>query len=227
MVVKNRPEITVDHYREVVKEVLLLDKAVTRSWRYLVLAGVASVVFGAITLLNPGISLVALTALFGAFTFVFGAFGLAGGLDMLAHRSTEWVPYVLGGLAGLAIGAVTFFRPGLTDLALIYFIAAWAIIVGVYQIIAALDLWGVVKGAAWLALSGALSIVFGALVAIQPGSGALAILWLIGLYAILAGVSQLVAAYRIRSVQMEVRSDVKSATSATMQGGEARPQPQG
>ncbi len=185
----------------------------SRSAVYLGVAGVASIVFGGVTLFWPGITLVALTFLFGAFAFFYGAFALGSGLNLLAHRSTDWVPYVLGGLAGVVLGAVTFFAPGLTDLTLLYIIAAWAIIIGVFEIIASVDLRDVVKGAGWLAASGGLSIVFGAIVAARPGSGALAILWLIGIYAILAGATRLYAAYRMYRVE----SNVKRAVATTMQ----------
>lgn len=186
----------------------MLERAISRSAVYLAVAGVASIVFGAIALFWPGITLVALTALFGAFALVYGVLALGAGLNLLAHRSTEWVPYVLGGLAGVVIGVVTFFAPGLTDLTLLYFIAAWAIIVGVFEIIAAIDGRDLVQGAGWLAVSGVLSILFGAIVAVRPGSGALAILWLIGIYAILGGASRLYAAYRMRSAQQEVKQAV-------------------
>ncbi len=191
----------------------MLDRAISRSAVYLGVAGVASIVFGAITLFWPGITLVALTVLFGAFAFVYGAFALGSGLNLLAHRSTDWVPFVLGGLVGVVVGVVTFFAPGLTDLTLIYLIAAWAIVVGVFEIIASLDLRNVVKGAGWLTASGALSIAFGVIVAARPGTGALAILWLIGAYAIIGGATRLYAAYRVHGVQ----SDVKRAVASTMQ----------
>src|SRR5258708_30473397 len=159
----------------------------SRSAVYLGVAGVASIAFGAITLFWPGISLVVLTALFGAFALVYGALALGAGLNLLAHRSTDWVPYVLGGLAGVVVGVVTFFAPGLTDLTLIYVIAAWAIIVGVFGIISSLDLRDVFNGAGWLTASGVLSIVFGVVVAARPGTGALAILWLIAASPLTAG----------------------------------------
>ena len=185
-----------------------MDKALSRGSRYLGLAGVAAIVFGVICLVWPGVSLLALTALFGAFAFVYGAFAVGAGLNMVAHRSTDWVPYILGGLAGVAIGAVTFFYPGLTALTLVYFIAGWAIITGVFEIMAGIDLRGEVSGAVWLAVSGALSVVFGAVVAIFPSTGALAILWLIGIYAILGGGMRLFAAYQIYRVRNEAKAAV-------------------
>jgi len=183
-----------------------MDMAVKRMARFLGVGGVASIVFGVIVLLWPGISLVALTVLFGAYAFVYGVFSVAAGLYMVAHRSTQWVPYIVGGAAGVLLGVITFLRPGITDLTLAYLIAAWAFVVGVFEIAAALEMWGEIAGAVWLAIGGALSIAFGVLVAWRPGTGLLAILWLIGLYAILAGVSQIIAAYRIH----QFRSDVKT-----------------
>jgi uncharacterized membrane protein HdeD (DUF308 family) len=158
----------------------------------------------------PGISLVAMIALFGAFAFVYGVFVLASGLNLLAHRSTDWVPYVLGGLAGIAIGAATFFRPGITALALVYLIAAWAVVTGVLEIVAAVDLRGEIKGEWLLGLAGVLSILFGVLVAIRPGAGVLAILWLIGVYAIATGIMRLVFAYRLHTGAETVGKAVRS-----------------
>ena len=183
-----------------------MDKAFTRMARFLGVGGVAAIVFGIIVLVWPGMSLVALTALFGAFALVYGVFGIGAGLNLLAHRSTEWVAPLVGGIGGVIIGIITFLHPAITVLALTYLIAAWAFIVGVISIAGAIELWGEVRGAVWLIVSGALSILFGILVAVRPGAGLLAILWLIGLYAILAGVAQLVGAYRIHQFRTGVKS---------------------
>lgn len=188
----------------------MVEKAMSRSAVYFGIEGLAFIIFGAVTLFWPGISLVALTALFGAFAFVYGALTLGTGLNLLAHRSTEWVPYVLGGLAGVVIGAVTFFRPGITAVALVYVIAVWAILVGVFEIVASVEARDLIKGAGWLAVSGVLSVAFGALVAFRPESGALAILWVIGVYAIIAGVSRLFAAYQLRRAQGEVKEATRA-----------------
>jgi uncharacterized membrane protein HdeD (DUF308 family) len=109
---------------------------------------------------------------------------------------------------------VTFFRPGITALALVFLIAAWAIVIGVFEIAAGVELTGTAKGAWTLWLSGLISVAFGVVVALRPGSGALAIIWLIGLYAILTGVMRLVFAYRMRSDQAAVKSAVGRLTGA-------------
>lgn len=183
-----------------------MDKALTRMSRLLGVAGVASIVFGVTVLLWPGISLLSLTLLFGAFAFVYGTLAIGAGLYLLAHRSTEWVPNVAGGVAGVIIGVITYLHPGITDLTLVYLVAAWAFVVGVFEIMAAIDMRGMLPGAMWLGLAGALSVVFGIVVAFRPGAGMLAILWLIGIYAILAGVTRLVAAYRIHQFHGDVKA---------------------
>jgi uncharacterized membrane protein HdeD (DUF308 family) len=187
-----------------------MDKALTRMSRLLAVAGVASIVFGVVVLLWPGISLLSLTLLFGAFAFVYGTFAIGAGLYLLAHRSTEWAPYVAAGVAGVIIGGITYLHPGITDLTLVYLVAAWAFVVGVFEIMAAIDMRGTLPGAVWLGLAGALSVVFGIVVAFRPGAGMLAILWVIGFYSILAGVTRLVAAYRIH----QFHGDVKAVAGA-------------
>src|SRR5690242_19954973 len=169
----------------------------SRSAVYLGVSGVAAIVFGAIALFLPGITLVVLTLLFGVFAVVSGVLALGSALNLLAHRSTEWVPYLLGGFAGVLIGGATLLYPGLTAIALVYLIAGFAIVAGGFELIGSLQLRGAVSGAGWLAAAGVLSVVFGVLVAItQPAAGALAIVWLIGVYAILTGGSRLIGAYR-------------------------------
>ena len=191
-----------------------MDQAITRSSRFLALAGVAGLIFGIVALVWPNITLVALVALFGAYALVAGALTVVAGLDFATEHARHWVPMVFGGLAGIAIGLFTFFRPGITALALVLLIAVWAILTGVFEFVAGVELTGTMKGAWTLWLSGLLSVAFGVLVALRPGSGALAIILLIGFYAILAGVLRLVGAYRMRNDQAEVKAAVSRLSGA-------------
>ena len=164
-----------------------------RKWWLVALRGIIAILFGIVALAYPGITLVALVLLFGVYALVdgvcavFAAFGGTG-------RERLW--YILEGIAGIAAGILTLFYPGITAEFLIYLIAAWAILTGVFEIIAGLAL--PVSKDWMLALAGALSVVFGVLVVFNPGSGALAIVWLIGIYALLFGVTMLVFAIRLR-----------------------------
>lgn len=184
-----------------------MDRALTRMARLQGVAGVASIFFGVTVLVWPGISLVSLTALFGAFAFVYGIFSLGAGLNLIAHKSTAWVPPVLSGAGGTLIGVITFLHPAITVLALTYLIAAWAFMVGVFAVMHGIEFWGEVRGAVWLVVSGGLSVAFGLLVALQPAAGVLGILWMIGAYAVVAGTIQVGASIEIHQLHTEVKRE--------------------
>lgn len=188
-----------------------MDKGLSRMSRWLVVGGLGNIIFGAIVLLWPGLSLEALTIVFGAFALVYGLGAIGTGLNLIAHKSTEWVPFTVGGLAGVVVGVITFIQPAATALSLTYLIAAYAFISGISMVISAFDLWGTLEGAGWLGLYGVLSVAFGVMVAVQPGAGVLAILWLIATYSIIAGVTQFVAAYRINQFRGDVKKVMPSA----------------
>ncbi len=169
----------------------LIDK-----WWVVALRGVAAILFGIAALVWPGMTLAALVMLFGAYAMVDGLFALfaavgSGGNDRLWH--------VLAGIIGIGLGILTFVYPGITGLALIYLIGIWAILTGVLEIIAGFEL--PISRDWLLALGGLLSVVFGAYVLFNPGSGALAIVWLIGFYAVLFGVVLCVLAFRLRGLK--------------------------
>ena len=105
---------------------------------------------------------------------------------------------ILNGLAGIAIGVLTLLWPGITALVLLYFIAAWAILTGVFEIAAAIRLRREIEGEWLLALAGITSVIFGILLVALPGPGALALTWLIGAYALVFGILMLVLAFRLR-----------------------------
>src|SRR6266851_3051994 len=153
-----------------------MDQAITRSSRLLGLAGLAGIIFGIAALVWPGITLVILVALFGAFALVTGVFTLVAGLDFATERASHWVPMVFAGLAGIAIGVFTFFNPGITALALVFLIAAWAILIGIFEIVTGIEFTGQVRGSWTLWLAGLLSVAFGVLIAVIPGSGAVAVI---------------------------------------------------
>jgi uncharacterized membrane protein HdeD (DUF308 family) len=182
-----------------------MEKAVTRSSRFLAVGGVVAIAFGIAVLVWPNISAVVLLALFGAFALVFGLSLVGAGLDHLAHRSTDWVPYVLAGVVGMAIGAGTFLRPGIAAVALLYMIAAWAIVTGLFQIVAAVDSAGAASNRWLLAIAGLISIVFGVLLATWPVAGILAVVLLIGIYSIVFGVTLVMYAIRAHNLQSRMR----------------------
>ena len=158
------------------------------SWGALVLRGVLLIALGVAAILLPGPTLAALIAVFGAFALVDGVLSVIAGF--MAPGAPRWW-LILAGAAGIVIGVLTFLSPTTTAVALVLFIGAWSIVTGIGQIVTAWRLRHAIEGEGWWILSGAVSVLFGAYLVIFPGAGALAVLWLIGFYAIFIGVSLL------------------------------------
>ncbi len=161
--------------------------ALTERWWVPVVRGIAAIIFGVLALAVPSIGLLALVIMFGAYAIVDGVFNLV--LATRAGRAGErWGWFVFEGIISIAAGVIAFVYPGITTLALLYVIAAWAIVTGIAEIAAAVKLRRVVTGEWMLALAGVLSIAFGVILFASPVSGALAVAWLIATYAIIFGV---------------------------------------
>lgn len=172
-------------------------EALARNWWLLVLRGVVGVLFGMVALFYPAITLAVLVILFGAFALADGLFAV---FAAVANRREEprWTSLLLSGIIGLIIGIVTFFWPGITALALLFLIAAWAMIIGVGEIVAAIRLRKVIRGEWFLLIAGILSVLFGIVLLLFPGVGALAVVLWIGLWAIVVGVMRIAAGFRLR-----------------------------
>jgi uncharacterized membrane protein HdeD (DUF308 family) len=178
-----------------------------RNWWMFAVRGVAAIIFGALALIWPGQTLQALVLVFGAFALVDGIFAIIVGIA--ARQDFErWWAVVLEGVAGVVIGLVTFFWPNITGLALLYLIATWAIVTGIFEIVAAIQLRRVITGEWMMILGGVLSIIFGVLLFVFPTSGAISLVWVIGFYAIVFGISEIVFAFRLRGLARELDKTV-------------------
>ena len=178
---------------------LPLLRSLAENWWLLLLRGIAAVAFGILAIVWPGITLLALAYLFAAYALVDGVFAL--GAAIFGHSGSMmprwWLAVV--GVIGILAGLMAFAWPGLTALLLLLLIATWAIIIGAMEIVGAVYLRKEIEREWWLIISGVLSIIFGVILFVQPGSGALALIWVIGIYAILAGGSLIGLAYRLRN----------------------------
>jgi len=170
--------------------------AFTRRWWALVLRGLAAIAFGILTFVAPAISLFALVIMWGAYAIVDGVFAV-----VLAIRGARVAPgwgwLLAEGIVGIGAGVVTFLWPGITAIALLAVIATWAILTGLAEIVTAIRLRRQVRGEWMLAASGVLSIVFGVLLAMRPGAGALAVTWMIGGYAVVFGALLVALGFRL------------------------------
>ena len=174
-----------------------------KNWWAVALRGAAALIFGFLTVLWPDISLTALVLLFGSFAIVYGVFNI---ITAVRRRRGErqWWALLLEGLVSVAVGTVTLIIPDLTALALVYVIAAWAILTGILEIAAAIMLRRYIRGEWWLALAGVLSVAFGAVLAIWPGVGALALVLWIGAYAIVLGIFLVALGVKLRRLRFEL-----------------------
>jgi uncharacterized membrane protein HdeD (DUF308 family) len=179
----------------------VLVELLARYWWVLLLRGIAAILFGVLAFAWPGITLASLVIVFGAYALVDGAFAIVGAIRGGGRQ--PWWLLLLEGLVGVGIGVLTLFAPGVTALALLFYIAIWAIATGVLQIAAAIALREEITGEWLLALGGLASVLFGGLLVARPGAGALAVLWLIGAYALVFGVSLVVLSLRVRGLRSQ------------------------
>jgi len=171
-----------------------------RNWWLLALRGIAGILFGIAAFVWPESTLAALVLVFGAYVFVDGIFALIAGIGMRRQLNLWWL-VVLEGVAGIILGVLTFRSPDITALILLSFIAAWSIITGIFEIATAARLRKMIPNEWLLILSGVVSIIFGILLIVYPGAGALSIVWLIGAYALIFGILMLVLSLRLRGAR--------------------------
>jgi uncharacterized membrane protein HdeD (DUF308 family) len=190
-------------------------RTITDQWWVPLVRGIAAVIFGILTFIVPEVSMMALVILWGAYALTDGVFSIAH-LLVEGRKAPGWGWVLFEGITGIAAGLVTFFWPGITGVALLYVIATWAIVVGGAKIGAAILWRREIKGEWKLALSGMLSVLFGALVIAFPGAGALSVVWMIGAYAVALGVVLIVLAVHLYRIghPPEARATTAAASAA-------------
>jgi uncharacterized membrane protein HdeD (DUF308 family) len=160
--------------------------------------GIAAILFGILTFVWPNLTLSVLVLLFGVFAVVSGITAVAAALRN--REEPAWGLLLFEGILGILAGVVALVWPNITALAFLYLLAAWAIIIGIIELVAPLSFPMRGGRAALTALAGLASIVFGVLIAAQPSSGLLTVVWLIGVYAVVFGVMYIAAYFESRSL---------------------------
>jgi uncharacterized membrane protein HdeD (DUF308 family) len=174
----------------------LMLHALAKNWWLILLRGICAIIFGALTFVMPGITLLTLILLYGIYALADGVFALWAAVAGGTAAPRWWLALV--GILGVAAGIIAIFMPGITALVLLYCIAGWAIAAGVLEIVGAIRLRKEIDNEWWLIASGALSVLFGLILAVQPGAGALGLLFVIGVYAIVHGVFLVGLSFRLR-----------------------------
>jgi len=167
-----------------------------KNWWLLLLRGIAAIIFGVLAFAWPGVTLLTLILFYGAFALVDGVLAIIAAITGGAPGPRWWLAIV--GLLGIAAGLLTFLMPGLSALVLLFFIAGWAIATGVFQIMGAIQLRKEIDNEWFLILGGIISVLFGIGVMLAPGAGALALVWVIGAYALIIGVLLVALAFRLK-----------------------------
>jgi uncharacterized membrane protein HdeD (DUF308 family) len=168
-----------------------------RNWWTWLIRGIAAVIFGILAFLWPGPTIVAIGILFGAYALVDGVFAILATIRA-AETHQRWWPFLIEGIVGIVIAVITFYDIRITLFALYLTIAAWALVTGIFEIVAGIQLRKHIANEIWLILGGIASILFGLLMIWFPLAGILAILWLISAYAIVFGVMMIAFAFRLR-----------------------------
>ncbi len=177
----------------------------SRNWWLFTLRGVAALVFGILALAWHRATLTVLILLFGAYALIDGLLAV---FAALAHRTGgRWSWSLLEGLVGITVGILTFVWPGATAFSLLYLMAIWAILTGVLEILAAVELRQLISNEWLLLLSGIASVIFGMLVVLFPGTGVQSILWLIAAYAVVYGLLLVVLSLRLKPAELDFQPE--------------------
>ena len=161
--------------------------------------GIAAIAFGIVAFVYPGLTIATLVLFFGAWVLIDGIFRIVGAIGHRASDS-DWGWQLVIGLLGIVVGLLTFHAPQITALALVIYIAAWALMIGASEIAAAVKLRREIKGEWFLILMGLASIVFAVLLLWNPVAGAAAVIWLIAWYAVVLGVLAIFFGFRLRTL---------------------------
>lgn len=161
--------------------------------------GIAAIVFGLIALFLPGAALASLVLLFAAYMLVDGVFAIVAAVRA-ARAHERWGWFALEGVIDLLAGAASVVMPGITVVAFIVLLGVWACVSGVLLIIASLSA-RIREGRGWMTLAGVVSAVWGLLLLLWPGAGALALVIWLGAYALVFGIVMVVTALRMRRQQ--------------------------
>lgn len=184
----------------------------SHSWSMFALRGMIAIIFGVIALIRPEQTTQALVLVFGAFALVDGITTIFAGLGSAPFFSRWWVLALEGGV-GVAVGLFAIFSPEITTRALLYAIAAWAVITGTLGIVVAIEFRRVLEDEWMLVLGGLFSIVFGVLLVVFPAAGELSVIWLIGIYAMAFGIAEMIFAFRLHGLQSDFEKSIQSQQS--------------
>lgn len=177
---------------------------VARWWWTFIVRGILAIAFGILAFFAPSLGIAVLVGLFGAWVLIDGAASILAGIRTRGSDRSWWLE-ILEGIAGIAAGLLALIFPLFAAEVLVLIIAAWAVVTGIFEIVAAIRLREQIRGEIWLGLAGVVSILFGIVLVLFPAAGALSLVWLIGGSAIAFGGFLVVLGWRLRGIHALVR----------------------
>ncbi len=174
-------------------------EAITSRWWLFLLRGIAAIIVAVVAFMQPAAALVALVLVLGAYSFIAGA--LAFTVAATGLGGDRWWALLLEGILGIVVALLIWSWPLTSAIAFVYFVAAWLIASGIFQIAAGVRLRDFIDNEWLYVLSGIVSIAFGVWVFRSPAQGSLATAFLFGWYFLFFGIMQAALAFRLRSMQ--------------------------
>ena len=173
-------------------------EGLARNWWLFTLRGIFGIIFGLLALIFPGPTMLSLVILFSAYMLVDGVAGIISAVRAIRRKEDRWGLLIFEGLLDIAVGICAFLWPGITVVAFVWLVAAWAIVTGGLMTSAGFRL-NISHGRWWLVLGGLLSLAYGALLIITPLIGAIVLTWWLGAYALGFGVALVIFSLKLRS----------------------------
>jgi uncharacterized membrane protein HdeD (DUF308 family) len=188
-------------------------ETLVQNWWLFTLRGVLGIIFGLIALIFPGPTILSLVILFSAYMLVDGVAGIISGIRAIRRKEDRWGMLIFEGLLNIAVGIAAFLLPGLTVVAFVWLIAAWAIVTGGLMTAAGFRL-NIEHGRWWMVLGGLLSLAYGVLLILTPLIGAIVLTWWLGAYALAFGIALVIFSFKLRSRQHQRGSPTTVGTAA-------------
>lgn len=173
--------------------------ALARWWWTFIVRGILAILFGVLAFFAPGLGIAVLVGLFAAWVIIDGIGNIIAGVRGRG-RDRNWWLEILEGVVGIAAGLIALIFPAYAAQVLVILIAAWAIVTGVLEIVAAIRLRELISGEVWMGLAGVASILFGVILLVFPAAGALSLVWLISSFAIVFGIFLILLGWRLRGI---------------------------
>ena len=173
--------------------------ALRAHWWALLVRGIIAILFGLLCFFLTGAAIFALVIWIGVFFVLDGILMIVGAIQTArAWHKSQWWWQLVGGILGIAVGFLTFVWPGITAVLLATLIGAWAIVTGGYELATAIRMRAVLPNEWLWIVNGILSILLGIVIFVFPAAGLVAVVWLLGFYALLAGIAMIALSFRLR-----------------------------